>query len=149
MSKIYTFNELKESALIYDRKPPAFGGIITFLTLVFMIAIMFLAAFSVKTSIVNATGIAVSGDKTNIMNRVSGAIERIYVWEGQRVSTGDVLIEIDGYQAELQITQLEANADFYRGKLELMERLIIFINGFTLSIPETRTNPFDENDIDE
>ena len=31
--KIYSFNELKESKLIYDRKPPAFGVIMTILNL--------------------------------------------------------------------------------------------------------------------
>ena len=37
MDKIYTFSELKESKLIYDRKPPAFGIIMTLLTLIFVV----------------------------------------------------------------------------------------------------------------
>ncbi|MDR3293731.1 MAG: HlyD family secretion protein [Clostridiales bacterium] len=143
MNKIYTFRELKESKLIYDRKPPAFGMIITLITTVFVVGIIVFAGFATKTYVVKATGLVVSADKVNVMNQVSGRIEGILVSEGQEVSEGDVLIEIDGFQTELQIAQLEASAEFYEKKVGVLERLVAFINGFTLSEPNTRSNPFD------
>ena len=57
MSKIYTFNELKESKLIYDRKPPAFGAIMTLLSLIFVAVAITWAVLSPKTYVVKATGI--------------------------------------------------------------------------------------------
>lgn len=149
MSRIYTFNELKESKLIYDRKPPAFGIIITLLTLIFVIAAIFWAAFSTKTYVVKANGLIASENKVNIMNRVSAPIKEICVIEGQNVNVGDSLIIFDSFQTELQIGQIQSMAEFFQGKVTVIESLISFINNFTLIEPDTQINPFDKNISDE
>jgi multidrug efflux pump subunit AcrA (membrane-fusion protein) len=102
-----------------------------------------LAGFSVKTYVVKASGLAASESKTNIMNRVSGAIEQIYVTEGRTVQAGDPLLTIDGFETRLQIARLQATAAFAQGKIDLIDRLIIFVNAYTLSLPDTQANPFD------
>jgi multidrug resistance efflux pump len=149
MAKEYAYNELKESKLIYERKLPAFGIIITLLMLIFVVASVMWAAFSVKTYIVKATGICVSENKVNLMNRVGGAIKSINITEGGEVSAGDVLIEFDSFQTELQIAKLEADLSFYTNKKDILDRLIIFINNLSLSKPETRVNPFDNSKTSE
>lgn len=147
--KIYGINELKESRLIFDRKPPAFGVIITFMTLLLVTAAILWAAFSPKTYVVKAGGIVVSTHKTNIMNKVTSGIEKIHAEEGAAVNKGDLLLEFNTLQSDLQIAQLQTNIDFYENKEKLLERLIIFINGFTLDKSETRINPFGSSKIEE
>ena len=72
--KIYTYNELKESKLIYDRKPPAFGIIMTILTLTFLVGAIVWAVLSPKSYVVKAAGIVSDGQKVNVMNTVTGKI---------------------------------------------------------------------------
>jgi multidrug efflux pump subunit AcrA (membrane-fusion protein) len=115
------------------------------MTLIFIVAALFWAGLSIKTYVVKANGLIASENKTNIMNRVSGSIDKINVREGDSVKKGDVLIEIDGFQLELQIAQIKANVDFYSVKVDIMKRLIEFINNFVLDDEATRINPFDKN----
>lgn len=146
MNKIYTFNELKESKLIYDRKPPAFGVIMTVLSLIFLISAITWAILSPKTYVVKAVGIVYDSYKINVMNTVSGRIKNIAVEEGQSVSEGDLLIELDAYQTELQIAQIQSVVNLYDKKITANRALIDFINAYTLSDETTHQNPFDKND---
>ena len=149
MNHIYTIHELKESTLIYNRKLPLFGFIITLIVVVFVASAVFWAAFSVKTYVVRVTGLVVSESHVNIMNRVGGAIKAVNIKEGKDVKIGDILFEIDSFQTELQIAQIESNISFYNEKIVLLERLFTFINGFTLSDQLSRVNPFSKDILSE
>ena len=146
MNKVYTYNELKESKLIYDRKPPAFGVIITWLTLIFLTAIIIWAVLSPKSYVVKAAGIVSDGQKVNVMNTVTGKIKNIAVKEGQAVSKGDLLIEIDTYQLDLQIAQIEDMTELYNERVKADKTLIDYVNGYRLDDESTQANPFDQND---
>lgn len=146
MSKIYTYSELKESKLIYDRKPPAFGVIMTLLSFVFLTAIILWAILSPKTYVVKAAGLVSDSQKINVMNTVSGKIKNIAVKEGQAVSEGDLLIEIDSNQIDLQIAQIQAMVELYDEKVKDNKTLIDFVNGYKLDDESTKANPFDPGD---
>lgn len=143
MDKIYTFNELKESRLIYDRKPPAFGIIMTLLTLIFVIGALIWAGFSTKTYVAIASAIVDNENKTNIMNTVSGKIKSVNVTEGQRINKGDTILVLDSMETELQIVQLQAMVDLYDGNITNTQKLITFVNGYNLESESTQKNPFD------
>lgn len=102
MSGVYTYSELKESKLIYDGKPPVFGVIIIIVTLIFITAAIIWAGFSTKIYVVKASGLVSSESKVNVMNKMSGSIEKINVFEDDIVKKGDVLLEINTFQVELQ-----------------------------------------------
>ncbi|MBO4539487.1 MAG: biotin/lipoyl-binding protein [Clostridia bacterium] len=146
MSKIYTFNELKESKLIYDRKPPAFGVIMTLFSLIFVAVAITWAVLSPKTYVVKATGIVCDSQKINVMNTVSGRVKIVAVKEGQVVSSGDLLIELDSYQTELQIAQIESVSALYDKRIAANRELIDIINNYKLSDETTHKNPFDKDD---
>ena len=147
--KIYTFSELKESKLIYDRKPPAFGLIITFLTLAFFVGAILWACFSVKTYVVKATGLVTDDTKVYVMNSVAGEIKTIEVVEGQEVSEGDVILTLDTFQTDLQIAQLQAMVDLYATYIENSQKLISFVNDYSLKDESTQVNPFDSTVAEE
>ncbi len=146
MAKIYTFPELKESKLIYDRKTPSFGVIMTLMTLIFLIAAIVWAALSVKTYVVKATGLVTDENKLNIMNTVSAEVKTINVVEGQTVKQGDILLTLDGYQVELQIQQLSAMVELYQTRAHNTNKLVAFVNGYLLDDATTQVNPFDADD---
>ena len=105
--RIYTFSELKESKLIFDKKAPPFSVIITLITLIFVTAIIIIAAFSVKTYVVKASSVVTSENKSYIMNGVSGSVKEIYVEEGDQVDEAAPLFSLDTTEVDLQIKQLQ------------------------------------------
>lgn len=149
MKRYYYFNELKESKLIYDRKPPAFGVIMTVLTLIFLAGALLWAGLSTKTYVIRATGLVADENKTNIMNLVSGRIESIEVTEGQSVEDGDVILVIESYETRLQISQLEAMSEFYQNKITKNQKLLSYITDFSLDDANTQSNPFNSDIFDE
>lgn len=145
IKKFYTFNELKESKLIYDRKPPAFGVIMTLLTLIFVAGAIVWACFSVKTYVVRATGLVTDDTKINVMNSVSGEVKTINVVEGQKVSEGDVILTLDTFQTDLQIAQLQSMVDLYDTYIANTQKLISFVNDYDIEDESTHINPFDRS----
>lgn len=148
MNKIYTFTELKESRLIYDRKPPLFGVFMTLLTLAFLIGALLWAALSTKTYVVKATALIDNENKTNVMNSVSGKIKSICVSEGQQINEDDTILILDSMETELQIAQLQAMVDLYDGKVTNTQKLIDFVNNYELKNESTQTNPFDSKNAE-
>lgn len=142
MDRVYTFSELKESKLIYDRKPPAFGIIMTLLTLIFVIGVLFWAGFSKKTYVVKASALVENENKVNIMNTVSGKVKSLNVSEGQEVKEGDIILQIDSFETELQIAQIQAMVELYESKIQATQKLINFVNNYSLSDKTTNVNPF-------
>lgn len=141
--KIYSFHELKESRLLYDRKPPAFGVIITVITAVLLISILTLAGFAKKTYVVKAGSIVSSRQKSYIMNSVSGDIKEIYKNEGDSVNEGDILLQLDTFQIELQIKQTSDGIEFLQGIIDYNNELINFIQNYNLTDENSMKNPFD------
>jgi multidrug resistance efflux pump len=133
VDKVYTINELKESSLIYNRRTPLSCTVITLITLIFLISAVIWAGVSVKTYIVKANGIITTENKVNIMNKVSGAIKTLNASEGQTVKSGDILFEINSFQIEIQIQQIQASIEYYELKLAAIKRLFVFINGLNLT----------------
>ncbi len=60
--------------------------------------------------------------KQNIIPKINGKIKRIYVEEGQKVSEGQLLAELDTEQAEIQLRQAEAALEAARANLKDAER---------------------------
>ena len=110
-----------------------------------LISILLWSIFSIKTYVVKASGIVTDQYKENIMNYSTGEIIKIYVKEGDKVNKGDKIIEIDSFQTDLQIKQIEELVSYYQNKVNNINKVINFVNGFTLDDEESQINPFDVN----
>lgn len=146
MKREYVFSELKESQLIYDRKPPAFGIIMTLLTLIFVVGALIWAGLSTKTYVVKASALVDNENKVNVMNTVSGRVKSLNVIEGQQVDKGDVILVIDSFETELQIAQLQTMVDLYGKKVANAQKLVEFVNAYKIADDKTKVNPFDPDD---
>ncbi len=145
----YSFSELKESRILMDKKPPRFGVIITLITLFFLVLIIILAGISDKTYVVKSNSIVTSDDKTYIMPSVSGEVSNVFFEEGDYVNKGDTLFAIDNTDTLLQVNQLKDNNDYIILKIELITKLIQYINDYNIDEIKTTVNPFDKNNINE
>ncbi len=60
--------------------------------------------------------------KQNIIPKINGKIKKIYVEEGQKVSKGQLLVELDTEQAEIQLRQAEAALEAAKANLQDAKR---------------------------
>ena len=130
----------------FKNKSLKFSLIFIYIVTSLFIAVILWSIFSIKTYVVKASGVVTDQYKENIMNYTTGEIKKIYVKEGDKVSKGDKIIEIDSFQTELQIKQIEELVSYYQNKVDNINKVISFVNGFTLDDEESQINPFDVND---
>ena len=61
--KVYNLNEITDSKILYDRKPPAFMNYIILIVTALIVACLIWANKSVKTYMVKGQGLVVSENK--------------------------------------------------------------------------------------
>jgi multidrug resistance efflux pump len=135
--KTYTYNELKDSKIIYDKNPPKFMPIVIIIILALISALVLISLKTNKTYIVKGQGIVSSDSKQYIMSAVSGEIILAEIKEGQSVKEGDVMAIIKSPDLNLQKQQLEQQIKMYEEKINLLQRLESDINNYK--------NSFDKN----
>ncbi|MGF0110959.1 MULTISPECIES: hypothetical protein [unclassified Clostridium] len=80
--KVYNLNEITDSKILYDRKPPAFMKYVILIVTSLIIALLIWANKLVKTYMVKGQGIVVSENKSHIMTKNSGEIKEVFIIEG-------------------------------------------------------------------
>ena len=118
--KVYNLNEITDSKILYDRKPPAFMKYIILIVTALIIALLIWANKSVKTYMVKGQGLVVSENKFHIMTKGSGEIKDVFIKEGSEVKEGDVLFTTNGLESELQLEQIIAQINTYTRRIELL-----------------------------
>ncbi|HHK5536318.1 HlyD family efflux transporter periplasmic adaptor subunit [Bacillus cereus] len=120
--KIYNLNEITDSRILYDKKPPRFMLYIVLIVIVMLIAVITWSMYSTKTHVVKGQGIVTTQNKQFIMSPVSGAVEEIHVEEGKNVKKGDLLLSLKPVQSNLQIEQLNSQLNHLNERIELLVR---------------------------
>lgn len=116
--RIKTMAELRDSRLLFDREPPAFGYM-----LLLVIAVAFLGAIiwsrnAIKPYMIVSQGTVTSRDASYVMPAYAGEMESCQYKEGDLVRKGDVLFAIKSTDLNLQKQQLQANAETYKKQIE-------------------------------
>ncbi|MDU4939766.1 MAG: HlyD family efflux transporter periplasmic adaptor subunit [Clostridium sp.] len=120
--KVYNLNEITDSKIQYDKKPPAFMFYIIGVVATLLIIAIIWACNSVKTYVVKGQGLVVSKNKSYIMSKISGEITEVYVSEGSVVSKGDVLFKTNGMESNLQLDQINSQISVYCNRIDLLKR---------------------------
>lgn len=122
--KIKTIDELKDSQIMFDKNPPAFGY---FLILICMIFVSLAIVWSIKTPknyIIQASG-TVTGETGNyVMCKYTGEITDCNLKEGMLVEEGDVLFNVKSTDYNVQAEQLELSKKSYETIIEKNELLV-------------------------
>ena len=118
--KVYNLNEITDSKILYDRKPPAFMKYIILIVTALIVACLIWANKSVKTYMVKGQGIVVSENKSHVMTKGSGEIKEVFVSEGSEVKEGDILFTTNGLESDLQLEQIIAQINTYTRRIELL-----------------------------
>ncbi|NRA87334.1 MAG: biotin/lipoyl-binding protein [Rhizobiales bacterium] len=111
--EIRIMNQLNDDSEIsgHFRVPPDLR-IMSIIIIIVFITTIAAAIFMKVDQIVPALGVLETQQKLfEVRSTVSGLIRRIHVKEGDKVSKGDILINIDSEQIELKIASLEKQQD--------------------------------------
>lgn len=125
MSKqIKTLEQLKDSRLLYEKKLPRFGYIITLIVAVLLIVVVIWSIYTPKIYVIKSSGTVQSDNKNYVMSPYTGKISGMLVKEGQVVEKGDTLFQIQSTDLNLQVTQLEEQKKSYETRVSQFEKLV-------------------------
>lgn len=120
--KIYNLNELTDSKVQYDKRPPALMYYVVLIVMILIIGALVWASKSVKTYMVKGQGIIMTENKSHIMAKNAGEIKEVFIEEGKEVKSGDKLFTTNDLEAELQLDQIVAQIEKYTKRIELLSR---------------------------
>lgn len=122
--QIKTLEELRDSRLLFDKNPPAFGYILITILWAFL---LFALAFSIKTPkiyTIQAQGTVACTESNYVMSIYTGQIDSCHLMEGAVVRQGDILFTVKSTDYDLQHKQLEAMREVYTEQIEKYDLLV-------------------------
>lgn len=120
--KVYNLNEITDSKVQYDKKPPALMYYVVLIVTGLITLGLIWANNSVKTYMVKGQGIVVTENKSYIMTKDSGEITEVFIEEGSEVKVGDVLFATSGLEADLQLEQINSQIETYNARITLLKQ---------------------------
>lgn len=120
--KVYNLNEITDSKIQYDKKPPAFMTYIILIVTALIIISLIWANKSVKTYMVKGQGLVVSDKKSHIMTKGAGEIKEVFIEEGSKVKVGDKLFTTNELETNLQLQQIIAQIEVYNNRIKLLNK---------------------------
>lgn len=140
--KTYSYEELKDSRILYDKQPPALMPIVVVLIALLMAVLVILSVFTNKTYIVKSQGVIVSEDKNYVTCGTNGSFIDCRSKEGEVVSEGDIIAAIDPIGSfENETYYLKAN------KSGTLHFIIPYAEGKLIQAGETLAVISSNNDI--
>jgi len=125
MSKqIKTLEQLKDSRLLYEKKLPWFGYMISLTVTVLLIIVVVWGSYTTKIYVIKSSGIVQSDNKNYVMSPYTGKISEMMVSEGAVVGKGDVLFQVQSTDLNLQVTQLEEQNKSYDTRVSQFNKLV-------------------------
>ena len=113
-------NNLRPRAgALFRSRPVRIAGAMLIALLVVIYGWRFLSA---RAAYVTTSDARVASDMVAVSTDISGRITNVAVGEGDVVSAGDILFEIDRREAELTLAQYEAEAERLRAQIEREDR---------------------------
>lgn len=139
--KVRTIDELKDSRIMFEKNPPAFGYFLILICLVFLTLAIGWSIKTPKNYIIQAPG-TVTGETGNyVMCSYTGEITNCNLKEGMIVEEGDVLFNVKSTDYNVQAEQLELSKKSYETIIEKNELLVKSI--------KDDTNYFNDSDSKE
>ncbi|ADL50513.1 HlyD family secretion protein [Clostridium cellulovorans] len=120
--KVYSLNEITDSKVLYDKKPPRFMVYIIFIVLFLIVGFLFWSTKSIKTYVVKGQGIVTTANKAFIMSKIQGEVKEVFVEEGKQINEGDVILTINSVQSNLQLEQVNGQVQVLDRRINLLKR---------------------------
>jgi len=122
--QIKTLEQLKDSRLLYEKKLPRFGYIISLTVALLLVAVTVWGIHTPKTYVIKSTGVIQSNNKNYVMSPYTGKISEMKASEGTVVEKGDLLFQVQSTDLNLQVTQLEEQKKSYETRAAQFQKLV-------------------------
>ena len=139
--QIKHMQQLKDSRILFDKNPPAFGYLLILIVGVFLCAAIVWSRHTSKIYTIQAQGTITNADANYVMCTYTGEITDCNLQEGAIVEKGDPLFTIKSTDYNLQEEQLKQNRKAYEKQIEQYELLVQSI--------KDDTNYFDATNAEE
>ena len=116
--------ELRDSKLMFDKNPPAFGYAILTLVGIFLLVAIAFAIKTPKIYVIKAKGTITEESSNYVMCSMTGQIVDCYMTEGMLVEEGQVLFTIKSNDYDLQGEQLIISRENYQKQYDKYELLV-------------------------
>lgn len=123
-NQIKTMASLKDSRIMFDKEPPAFGYIIILIVGAFLVAAIVWSIKTPKIYTIQSQGTVTSIGSNYVMSSYTGEIETSYMKEGMLVEEGDVLFTVRSTDYDLQEQQLLESRIIYENQIRQYELLV-------------------------
>lgn len=121
---VKTLNSLKDSRILFDKQPPAFGYLFILIVGVFLCSALIWSIFTSKVYTIQSSGIVTSKDANYVMCTYTGEIDECYMEEGTLVEKGDTLFTVKSTEYNLQEEQLVESRKFFEVQISQNELLV-------------------------
>lgn len=122
--KLYSKNELKDSRIFFDKKPPIFLTIFIIFTLFLLITTIFVSAILPKSYVVEAQGTITTTDNTYVGSLSDGVLVEMKCPEGTLVNEGDTLFTVSNGTEGVQYQSLSNQLSQSKQKIEIIDKYI-------------------------
>lgn len=139
--KIKSIEELRDSRLLFDKNPPAFGYVFIIVVAVFLAVAIIWSIRTPKIYTIQAQGTVSNEDANYVMCSYTGEISDCNLKEGMIVEKGDVLFKVKSTDYDVQEEQLLLNKKSYEKKIEKYKLLVKAI--------KDDTNYFEQNNAED
>lgn len=136
-----SFQDIRDSRLLYEKPVPLFGDILICIIVCFLVGTAAWSGVAQKAYIVRGNGVIQSQNKNYIMSSYGGSITQIEVSEGSYINQGDLIARIKSTELLLQQEQL-------RGQRAVLEQQIAQYRILLRAIQDN-TNYFSETNPDD
>lgn len=136
--QIKTIEQLKDSRILFDKEPPAFGYILILIGEVFFILAIIWGAVTPKVYTIQAQGTVTSENANYVMSTYTGQIKDFNLKEGELVEKADVLFTVTSTDYDLQEEQLLRTKKAYEQQAAQYELLVKSIKDNTNYFDETK-----------
>ena len=104
----YDMRKLSDSRIFYLRKPPKFTYIFVVIVITILVGTLIWSAVTVKAEQIQVAGIITSENKQTLVANVSGIVHSVNYEAGDTVSAGDIIVEFDKTEINIEIVKREA-----------------------------------------
>jgi multidrug efflux pump subunit AcrA (membrane-fusion protein) len=124
MKSVRTFENLKDSELLYEKTLPAFGYALLLALLALLIGVVIWSIYTPRIYVIKSPGNVQSVNKNYVMSPYPGEITSIGIREGANVGKGDVIFTIKSTELDLQDRQLAEQRAIYVAQIEQYGKLV-------------------------
>lgn len=115
--KIQSLDSLKDSRILFEKEPPAFGYLLILIVGVFLCLAIVWSIHTPKMYTIQAQGVVTNEDANYVMCTYTGEIDTCRMEEGMLVEKGDVLFTVKSTDYDLQEQQLLESKKVYEQQI--------------------------------